>query len=216
MLSITKVGNVTETRDTKEYELPLQDINGKSWNIKVYGINEITSDISKVDISQAIRLFDKFQLEHTRPSGKVNLLWGLDCCQLLPDKVAEVENLQLMYGPLGYCIRGSHPSIKFHDNTQSNIVQMDVYFTTIGYTTINDDINKYFNIENLGTVPPSAKCTDCNRNLNPDITIREEREIRMIKKGLNYDPTQCKWTATYPWIKDPMKLPNNCNSKKVS
>lgn len=39
--------------------------------------------------------------------------------------------------------------------------------------------------------------------------MREEVELRQIEKGLEYDSVHGYWTASYPWIKDPNKLPNN-------
>ena len=44
-----------------------------------------------------------------RPIGKVNLLIGTDYCSILPEKVGESGNFQLMKNQFGYCLRGSHP-----------------------------------------------------------------------------------------------------------
>ncbi|KAK4305133.1 hypothetical protein Pmani_022965 [Petrolisthes manimaculis] len=40
-------------------------------------------------------------------------------------------------------------------------------------------------------------------------TIKEERELALIDKGLKYDANNKLWTAHYPWIKDPKTLSNN-------
>jgi hypothetical protein len=47
-LSVTKVGNVTECVQSKEYILPLTDLSGNTWTIKAYGLEEVTADISEL------------------------------------------------------------------------------------------------------------------------------------------------------------------------
>ena len=42
-----------------------------------------------------------------RPKGKVDMLIGSDCCQLLPKAVKTVENLQSLENKSGYCVRGT-------------------------------------------------------------------------------------------------------------
>ena len=87
----------------------------------------------------------------------MDLLLGLDCCQLLPDKIAHVGNLQLLKGPLGYCLRGRRPLITFTEN-QNNAVKANIYLTTVDRFNINNDISTFFDIENSGTL-----CTIYNK-----------------------------------------------------
>jgi hypothetical protein len=47
-LSVTKVGNVTECVQSKEYILPLTDLSGNTWIIKAYDLEEVTADISEL------------------------------------------------------------------------------------------------------------------------------------------------------------------------
>ena len=82
------------------------------WYIQVYGMDEITSHANEIDVSDVVNLFENIRLEDVdRPVGHIDVLLGLDSCELLPNKVAQIGNLQLMNGPLGYCLRGSHPLI---------------------------------------------------------------------------------------------------------
>ena len=37
----------------------------------------------------------------------------------------------------------------------------------------------------------------------------EERELVLIERNLKYDNQEQRWTANYPWIKDPADLPDN-------
>ena len=41
------------------------------------------------------------------------------------------------------------------------------------------------------------------------MTIAEERDTQMIKDRMQYDPKTQTWTVSYPWIKDPIELPDN-------
>lgn len=41
------------------------------------------------------------------------------------------------------------------------------------------------------------------------MTLKEEREYKLIEDRLIYKPDQKKWEAGYPWIKDPRTLPDN-------
>lgn len=36
-----------------------------------------------------------------------------------------------------------------------------------------------------------------------DMTLKEEREYKLIEDQLIYKPDMKKWEAGYPWIKDP-------------
>ena len=40
-------------------------------------------------------------------------------------------------------------------------------------------------------------------------SIREEKELLMIKDGLQHDAEKQEWTVSYPWIKEARLLPNN-------
>lgn len=41
------------------------------------------------------------------------------------------------------------------------------------------------------------------------MTLKEEREYKMIEDKLTYRADRKKWEAGYPWIKDPKALPDN-------
>ena len=41
------------------------------------------------------------------------------------------------------------------------------------------------------------------------MTIKEEREYNIIDEKITYDSENKKWQAEYPWLRDPMALPNN-------
>lgn len=44
-LRISKVGNIIEHLYTKEYIVPLTDVEGETWQIKAYGMEKITTNL---------------------------------------------------------------------------------------------------------------------------------------------------------------------------
>jgi hypothetical protein len=38
---------------------------------------------------------------------------------------------------------------------------------------------------------------------------RRERELKLIERKLTFDDEEMKWTAEYPWIRNPQELPDN-------
>lgn len=123
-LSMTKVGNVTEKFPSKEYILPLTDKDGNELLIRAVGMNEISSDLAEVDVSEVVSLFKEHNISHCdieRPSGSIDLLIGTDNCELLPTVIGTNGKLQLMQNRFGLCIRGSHPRIRSRGNSSSHV-----------------------------------------------------------------------------------------------
>ena len=221
-LSVTKLGNKTETINSKEYVVPLKDRDGNLWSITAYGISEITSPVGKVDVSKVVNLFRNIKLsELERPSGEIELLVGSDWCPLMPQVQQSVGKLQLMDNKFGLCLRGSHPLLKFsgdngynaskmvnHVSCRPNLEPINVEESLYNKT----DIAKFFEIESLGThCSPrcgGCKCGSCAEG-NKDFTLKEERELAQISEGLTYQKEKKRWSVRYAWIKDPKELPNN-------
>ena len=57
-LSITKVGATHESVTSYIYDVPIQDNSGRVIRIKAYGINEISSEIQHVDVTQVTEMFE--------------------------------------------------------------------------------------------------------------------------------------------------------------
>ncbi|XP_068229330.1 uncharacterized protein [Palaemon carinicauda] len=220
-LTITKVGRKVELIKSKQYVIKVTDLEGKHWYITAYGIEEITSEACKVDLINIVLLFDDIRLSDVeRPFGEIELLVGSDWCTLMPQVKQSVGNLQLMQNMFGYCIRGSHPSIKFESSNNSFNVKVNQISSVVKVEEINVnnneflrmDLDKFFNIESLGTycIPKcgACKCGSCTLG-DKSYTIREEQELDMISKGLEYNCEEKYWAVKYPWSRDPNELPNN-------
>ena len=220
-LTITKAGNEKTTTESKEYVVPLTDEAGKIWYITAYEMLEIAGRIRKQDMTVANSLFDELKdIKLDRSFGHVDLLIGSDCCSILPNKIAEVDNLQLLRNQFGYCFRGSHPSFDTTAESNSCQVVMHVAGTVINDRSTNHIIDRnldkilesFLDRESLGT-RCYPKCGNCQCKKCPigtnNYTIEEGRELKMIEEGLKYDPFRKEWTAHYPWKKNPAQLLNN-------
>ena len=220
-VSITKVGNTVEVIDSKQYVVPLIDLNGEIYNVTCCGMDEISAPLNYVDVSIASKIFPCIKdIEVTRPFGKIHMLIGIDNAVLLPTVVNTKDNLQLLKNRFGYVLRGSHPAVIVSDtlkrNTHVRIYHSEIRafdeFKVIPHTSIKDELENYFNIENLGIscVPKcgSCRCGKCAPG-NKDYSLKEERELNLITEGLSYDHEKLRWSCKYPWIKDPFQLPNN-------
>ena len=121
-LSVTKVGNVTEIVESKEYTVPIADLSGKIWNISVCEMEEVTSDVDSVKPDSFSALFPEYNnCDLNRPSGKVDILIGSDYCTIFPLLTSQVGEMQLMKNQFGYCCRGSHENIKFETITNRKV-----------------------------------------------------------------------------------------------
>ena len=41
------------------------------------------------------------------------------------------------------------------------------------------------------------------------MSLREERELKLLEENMEYCQNNKQWTILYPWIKDPTLLPDN-------
>ena len=224
-LSVTKVGGMTEKLHSREYTIPLVDLYGKVRHITAYGIEHITSAICKVDLTKVVALFRNITVaDLDRPEGDIDLLIGTDWCNLMPVVESTVGNLQLMKNMFGYCIRGSHPLVRFESHRDYAFTVRVNHATSFLHPTalsveetskVTLNLERFFEIEALGTycVPRcgACKCGSCAIG-DKNYSIKEERELDMINAGLAYNKDKKIWTAEYPWVKDPKDLPNNVSA----
>ena len=226
VVSITKVGNAMETVNSKEYLVPISDLNGNTYDIRCCGIDEITKPIRYIDISIASEIFpclNGYQMR--RPFGDIDMLIGVDNCSLFPNIIDTKDNLQLMISAFGYVLRGSHPSITV--NEVYSHVSVRIYHIRVNdlnnitfscNASIKDELGKFFTIESMG-VSGEPKCGSCRCGNcisgNQNCSLKEERELMIIQQGLSYDHINQKWSCKYPWIKDPYCLPNNYSQAKA-
>ena len=205
-LSIAKIGGQYKTIRTVKYKLSLLDKQGKIVEFEVYGIDKITSDIERINMDGVTHLFKNVaQDELQRPTGPVDVLIGYEYAAYHPVREQCVEHLLLLKNRFGRCVGGTHPLIE-NSNTRHGL-----HYATVNHS-FKVKIDDFYNIENLG-VECNPRCGSCKCGKcaigSKDYTIKEERELALIEKNLSYDKQTNRWIAEYPWIKDPMDLPDN-------
>ena len=173
---------------------------------EVYGIDKITSDIERINMDGVTHLFNNVaQDELQRPTGPVDVLIGYEYAAYHPVREQCVEHLLLLKNRFGRCVGGTHPLIE-NSNTRHGL-----HYATMNHS-FKVKIDDFYNIENLG-VECNPRCGSCKCGKcaigSKDYTIKEERELALIEKNLSYDKQTNRWIAEYPWIKDPMDLPDN-------
>ena len=173
------------------------------FEVSVYGLPQITSDIIPLEISKVSELIDLNHVLHDRPiSGEVDVLIGLDHASFHPQKIKNNEHLVTYENRFGLCIRGIHQSIK--ENTEKIISNV-----AINYIQSKKEI-PFFDLESLG-VECNPKCGSCRcgncSNGGKEYNLREERELKVIEEGLQFKGTY--FEANYPWKRDPRELPDN-------
>ena len=223
VVTITKVGNVVEQCSTKRYNFDIHDMWGVEHIISAIGMDEIASDIPYIDLSNIDKKFPGFTPEIlNRPKGKVDMLVGLDYCNLLPKVFQTYENLQLLENSFGFCLRGMLIDNKFdYKNNYVSIVARIHHVSVHNHNDsidveidhVKEQLDSFFKIESAGTEcePKCAKCLCLKCPTSDSISIKEQRELDLIERGLRYEEDKQIWVASYPWILDPYKLPNNYN-----
>ena len=205
-LSITKVGGIDEKLTSHLYRVPLVNQYGKTVFIEAYGIGKITADIQAVNLDGIVHLFKGVSAEEvTRPTRPVDLLIGYEYAGFHPQLERRDGHLLLLKNQFGKCIGGKHPSIK-ESHPTSELASARVNHVN----AIN--VEDFYNIEGLG-VACSPRCGGCKCGKCPigsnDYTLKEERELKLIESKLTFDDEEKKWTAEYPWIRNPRELPDN-------
>ncbi|XP_066947040.1 uncharacterized protein [Macrobrachium rosenbergii] len=186
-LTVTKVGNSTELFDSKVYNVPITDLTGTEWTIEACSINEITSDIAEFDTTLIAKLFGVEEWKICRPTGKVDLLIGVDHSSMIPQVVRTIDTLQLMQNNFGMCVRGSYPVMNKNMGTNS-VLTVRISHMTVA-TEVNDIIPRYsenlskqlgdfFSVENFGTscIPKCSGCK-CGAALACQLRTVTEKEI---------------------------------------
>jgi hypothetical protein len=73
------------------------------------------------------------------------------------------------------------------------------------------NVEDIYNIEGLGVACSpccgGCKCGKCPKGSN-DYTLKEKRELKLIKSKLTFDDEEKKWTAEYQWIRNDLLAPS--------
>ena len=214
-LNLTKFGNMRWQGDSLLYTLEIVNKVGVTRTIFVAGVDQITSEISPVDLSDVARSFGLDEGLIRRPAGRLDLLIGSDYIVMHPYRVRDEGALRLSQNEFGYCVFGQ---LKGEGSSSEvlclrlNHVSLDPGSLQIDTPEgVGEQLRDLFVDETVGEqmIPScgSCKCGDCTGSNK--LNLQEKQEMCLIRNGLEYCKQGKFWTATYPWIKDPYGLPNN-------
>ena len=203
-LHIEKVGGVTEEIISQEFKVRFVDSNGVDVEMTLLGIEKISSEVAVINDKVLNRMFPKID-DLKRPNqGEIECLIGYDYANFHPVKEMAMKHLLLLKNRFGHLVGGRHPAVT--EDTKQLLIRGSVNRIQ------RISVENFYEIEQLGiNCSPrcgSCKCGKCQPG-GKEMTIKEEREFNQIKSGLHYDEEKEKWTATYPWIKNPSNLVNN-------
>ena len=204
-LEICTVGGKINRIDSMKYLINLIDTNGLDVQIEVMGIDTISTDVEAIELKEVKKLFTSTQINQVeRPSsGSVGLLIGFSYAAYHPVKVEEVGHLLFMKNRFGVFLFGSHPSVK--EKTKKLVKHATVLHSKVNF-------EEFQSIESLG-VRCTPKCGGCRcgkcHTGGKDMTIIEEKEFELIKKGISFNNETGRWKAKYPFIVDPCHLPDS-------
>ncbi|XP_068221896.1 uncharacterized protein [Palaemon carinicauda] len=192
-LTMTKVGDHTEELVSCVYKVSLRDQAGIEKLIEVCGVSEITAVHHRMDLGEIARRLEVQEKYLQRPEGRIELLIGSDYCTLLPQVIKTVDNIQLLSNDFGLCIRGRLEQKEGEKKYCVQINHISYDDTTDWHFRAKPNVGKlvenYFLDESLGMecIPKcgGCKCGECS--VKENLSIREERELKLIEDGLTYD-----------------------------
>ena len=223
-------GSVKET-NTHVYEVCLFSQDGSKKVVNAYGIDRLAAtgralseDIvtSVVESSNgAFTLSDICNVE-----GKVDLLLGSACISYFPTTKYTFNDLCLMssnFGVQKYFVVGDSDDGDILGNLSVchaefvKITPLDgVCNELIAHVEScrRDKLLSDFNsVEDLGIRPPpickTCKSCDVCKPASQFLSLKDYRELSIIKTKLSYDNESRSWTAQYPFLKDPSVLNDN-------
>jgi len=130
------------------------------------------------------KLFKDVQEEEIRrPTGEIDVLIGFEYAKWYLQREQCADHLLVLKNHFRKCIGGTHPKLKERTETHKLNSLQALYVTP---PTVED----FYKIENLGIecTPQcgSCKCGKCHLG-SENYTIKEERELTLIKENLSYD-----------------------------
>ena len=228
-LDFKVVDGSSKSLKTKVYDISLRSKSGQLKSIKAYGIDSLAANVSKLDeetlnnVIQSLNLQMKID-EINNPDGSIQLLLGSQMITEFPEILAKDDNMCVMcskYGTHKYFIVGEHQKVSSRFNVNLLSEAQDVTVTPthdICYNVVSqmEAFKDFLSIEDLGIRPPPIckTCKSCEvcRPASQFLSLKEHRELNVIKSKLSFNHSTKKWTASYPFAKDPSVLENNYES----
>ena len=225
-LNVTTVGGDDKVYASHVREVPLRTADGDRVMVRAYELQKITEAVALLNEAEVSKIFPQFEAKELRRDLKhVDLLVGTDYYALHPkEELASVHNLSVMRGALGVCLVGTHPLLTETTRMDSDVpktVHLAEHKVVSCHAALRREhpafslAENFITGEELGT-ECKPKCGGCKCGKCPlpghTLSFREEQELLMIRSGLIHDEENSCWVTSYPWVKDPLTLPDNYTS----
>jgi len=205
------VGGKTTQLQTQEYSLFIYDENDKEVEIRVIGIEKISSAIGVIDTKKICGIFGIDERLVSRPTeGEIDVLVGLQYAAYHPVPVQSHGHMILYSNRFGKVIGGCHPAMREETRIDELCAQARI---AVAMHVQHDTIDTFFEIESLG-VMCTPRCGACScKKCHPGgkaMTLKDEEELKMIEEKVKFDINTGRWLIEeYPWIRSPRDLANN-------
>ena len=207
--------------DSHLYEINLVDANGETHTIAAYGIKHLSSSAWPVNDETLDKIRQETEIDSSlidTSVGAVHLLIGSGCLKMFPETVHKTQEFCVMQSKFGvkpYLIAGGTQS-QPHKNApvyNTEYVHIHPMFEVCNTMVKQAEELKFMSGEDLGIRPaPICKtCKNCEicKPAAQFLTLRDHMELNVIKNNLTYDVKAKRWSASYPFLKEPSVLLNN-------
>ena len=220
---VETAGRGFEPLDTMMYSVSIRDNQGVKHKLSLMGMDRITTNPGKVDISVAYEKFPHIRVgDLDRPTGEVGMLIGQNHVALLPTGGAGVNcsgNLRVMdtiFGS-GVVLGGSHPSlaaegVQYTEEARTFCCARKIRGSQMNFLR-KEPYLAFLEAEELATEIPRRcdRCAGCKRCSfeSQELNKKEQEELRLLRENMTHDAENKCVRVSYPIIGDISKLRDN-------
>ncbi|XP_063960332.1 uncharacterized protein LOC129280086 [Lytechinus pictus] len=190
---ISKLGGVEEEVITNEYKVSVKELGGRnSLPVTVISLPHIstTDSVPEEYLQSAAKQLKIDRKMFNRHGGEIDLLVGSDHPKFHGGESKETHNFTARHSPVGWVILGTLP----HRRMESSKVLHVQLAKPV-------DLTEFWTTESMGVKDIDCQCQPTG------MTKADKEEYDMIERSCVKEGNQ--WQVSYPWIRDPNKLPDN-------
>ena len=227
-MMITLASKAPEEVETMVYPMRLTSNSGQFADLKLIGVDRITSRPQQVSVQKAYDLFPHLPPGSVdRPTLEVGILVGQDGNIVHPvggeehagERVGNLRCLRSGFGT-GFLLTGSHDDIPAH--AVNHVDSTEIYRTACAITVLPVDVSisaarvsvlpACYEEDDLGVrLPPNCpRCSNCHKcnSFRTGLTREEQEIVNVVDSGLHLDTETCTITCRYP-VNDKINLLKN-------
>ena len=222
-LKFKVVDGTVKAIGTKCYKIGLLDRDSNIKIIRAYGLKDLATKASTLEQQTLTNISNQFSIDIAdidQSSGSINLLLGSGCVSIFPIIEQQLDDLCLMkskYGLKEYLVAGNQEvSNGTHFGLVCNVEYIRVtpaHNLCKSFVAQVEEMKDFMTVEELGIRPPPICkiCKSCEicKPASQFLSLKEYRELNVIKANLSYDEQAEVWTTTYPYKRDPSVLEDN-------